>query len=281
MRLGVAAPRPRSPGARAHAAPPAHPSTAQEASWAPEARDPREGRARGRLWCSEFRGAGPWSPKASSLPSRGRGRPNQHVAVGRKSPASKTSSGRKYWNCARIQRKNTGRARQPGSLGCSGGRGGGRSGGRLAWRDTLFGVPAPCFTAGQCHHGYFQYSAGNNVFCDVLPLAICSWFLPGAKQVWEGRGSANVPRVPGLGRPASGPGGQGLVSTPHLGWHSEAKATHSGISGLPALPGQAVPSVPGPGAGPALPWTSGQTVTSPTPSCPSLLRPVTRSLREH
>lgn len=109
-------------------------------------------------------------------------------------------------------------------------------------------------------------------FCDVSPLAICSRFLPGAKQVLEDRGSANRQGAR-PGPPHFGAGRQDLVSTPHLGRHSEAKATCSGISWLPALSGQAVPSVPGPGhhwglspgAGPTLLWTSGQTATSPHP----------------
>lgn len=33
-----------------------------------------------------------------------------------------------------------------------------------AWRDTPSGAPAPCVTAGQCRHGYFQYFARNDIF---------------------------------------------------------------------------------------------------------------------
>lgn len=41
----------------------------------------------------------------------------------------------------------------------------------------------------------------KHCLCDVLPLAICSWFSTGAKQVSEGQSSENLHGVPGLGLP--------------------------------------------------------------------------------
>lgn len=82
MRLGVAAPHPRSPAGQSARCSPHRPSTPQEASWAPEAWDLREGRASDRLQCSTFRGAGPvatesifsaFSVRGPSEPARGRG----------------------------------------------------------------------------------------------------------------------------------------------------------------------------------------------------------------
>lgn len=154
-----------------------------------------------------------------------------------------------------------------------------RGGVLLSWWDTPSCAPAPCFTAGQCHHGYFQYFAGNDVF-----VMFYHWqFAHGFCQAQTGPGRWWFCKHARGARP--GPphfrawrGGLG-VHTP-LGRRSEAKATRSGISWLPTLPGQSVSSVssPGhhwgliPGARPTRPWTSGQIVTSPHP-IQSLLAP--------
>lgn len=137
MRLGVAAPHPHSP------------STPQEASWAPEAWALR-GQGQRQAAGQRLRGAGRGHRKRPLLSQRS-GRLNRRGAVGRKAPASKTSSGRKYWNRARIQRKKTGRAWWPGSPGCSGGArwGRGGSGVRGGMEGKVGGEGRPLFPSGR------------------------------------------------------------------------------------------------------------------------------------
>lgn len=91
----------------------------------------------------------------------------------------------------------------------------------------------------------FPVFCKKQCLCAVSPLAICSWFLTGAKQVSEGCSSENMHRVPGLGLPPSGPGPQtGLCVHSVSGHCLRVKGMCGGTWWLPAVPGQALHSAP-------------------------------------